>query len=113
MADVYVKESARLVAAVIAGKSSEMDRGAERVLRSVKAAAESHRATSDYINSLTIQTVPGEAGVGRQVSDRVVSTTDPGALAIEYGHMVRVKGARRVRWVPGQHPMARGMAAVT
>ncbi len=112
MSDVYVREDARLVAAIIAGNHPEMDRGAARVHRSVRSVAIGHRLTGDFIDGLTVQTVPGEIGVGRQVNDRVVSSTDPGTLSIEYGHFVRYKNSRRVRWIPGQHPMARGMAAV-
>jgi hypothetical protein len=112
MVGVYVNERVRVDAAIIAGRSSEMDRAADRTLRAVKSVAASHRLTGAYINGLVIATVPGEQGTGRQVSDRVVSSTDPATLSIEYGHMKRHKNARRVSWVPGQHNLQRGMQMV-
>lgn len=112
MASAYVNESVRVDAAVIAGRSAEMDVVAGRVHRAVRTVAAAHRHTGAFIQGLVIETVPGERGTGRQVSDRVVSSTDPATLSIEYGHMVRHKNARRVTWVPGQHVMARGMQMV-
>lgn len=108
----YVSKDIRVTAAVIAGRSAEMDVAAGRVKRAVKAVAAQHRLTGAFINGLVVATVPGEQGTGRQVADRVVSSTDPATLSIEYGHMVRYKNARRVRWVPGQHVMQRGMSMV-
>ena len=112
MASAYVSERVRVDAAVIAGRSTEMDVVARRTLRSVKIVAGAHRNTGAYIRGLVIQTVRGERGTGQQVTDRVVSSTDPATLSIEYGHLVRHKSARRVSWVPGQHIMQRGMQLV-
>lgn len=108
----YVNERVRVDAAIIAGQSAEMDVVAGRVFRAVKAVAASHRNTGSFISKLVIATVPGEQGTGRQVSDRVVTSTDDATLSIEYGHLVRHKSARRVTWVPGQHNLQRGMALV-
>jgi hypothetical protein len=108
----YVNERVRVDAAIIAGRSAEMDVVAGRALRAVKTVAATHRNTGAYIKGLVVATVPGQSGTGRQVSDRVVSSTDPATLSIEYGHMVRSTTSRRVRWVPGQHILQRGMAMV-
>ena len=108
----YVNERVRVTAAVIAGRSAEMDVAAGRVKRAVIAQASQHRLTGAYIKGLVVASVPGESGTGRQVTDRVVSSTDPATLSIEYGHMQRFKNSRRVKWVPGQHIMQNAMQAV-
>jgi hypothetical protein len=95
--------------AVIAGRSSEMDRGAMRTLRAVRASALGNRLTGSFIDKLRVVSVPGERGYGRNVQDRLVVADDPGSAAIEFGRMYRVEGARRVRWEPGQHHMRNGM----
>lgn len=112
MASVYIKESVRVTAAVIAGGRGEMDGAANRVKRAVLAEAAKHRLTGAYAASIRVERVPGISGTGRQVTDRVVSTTDPGALSIEYGHLHRFKNSRRVKWVPGKHIMQNAMQAV-
>lgn len=110
---VYVIPNAGPIAAQIAGRSVEMDVVAGRTLRAVRTVAAGHRLTGDYMNSLSVQTVksrlPSRVGY---VDDRLVVTTDPAALSIEYGHFVRFKNARRVRWVPGQHIMGRAIGMV-
>lgn len=105
----FVSRDAQFEAAIIAGRSHQMDEAANRGLMAVRAAAAPHAKTHDYIRSLSVVAVPGERGRGRQVTDRLIVSTDPGAAAIEWGHLVRVAGARRVQWVPGQHPMRTGM----
>lgn len=112
MSTVYIKESVRVTAAVIAGNRGEMDGAAAKVKRAVLAEAAKHRLTGAYTAGIRIEKVPGELGTGRQVSDRVVSSTDPATLSIEYGHLQRFKNSRRVRWVPGQHIMQNAMRAV-
>lgn len=105
----YIRPEARIIAAVIAGESADMDRAADRVLSAVRRAATPRRNTGAYIRNLKVVSVPGMLGTGRQVRDRLVVADDPGAAAIEWGHLVRVPGARRVRWVPGTHVMRKGM----
>lgn len=113
MGSAYVNPRVRVEAARIAGRSVDMDVAAARVLRSVKAVAAANRLTGEYMRNLSVQTVPGLTGNGRLVDDRLVVADDPAAWSIEYGHLVRYKNSRRVRWVPGQYPMTRGMALVT
>lgn len=110
---VFINKNAGPIAAKLAGDRTEMDDAANRVLRAVKSVASSHVKTSAYINSLSVQKVPSlkRSRVGH-VTDRIIVSDDPGALAIEYGHMQRIKGARRVRWIPGHKPMTRGMQMV-
>lgn len=100
------------VPAEIAGNKPEMDRTARRILRAVTAAAMRNRATGNYINSLGIENVPGLLGRGRKVRDRLVVANDPAAGPIEWGHIVRHPGSRRVTYVPGQHPMRNGLAMI-
>lgn len=108
----YVNERVRVDAARIAGKSPEMDVVAGRTHRAVRAVAAANRLTGNYINNLSVHTVPGLVGNGRLVDDRLVVADDEGAASIEFGHMVRFTESRRVKWVPGQYPMTRGMAMV-
>lgn len=105
----YVNPRTSLHVAIIVGKTGDMDRAANRVLQSVRRVAAQHVDTGNYIRNLRVDTVPGQSGTGRLVSDRLVSANDPGAMSIEYGHMYRVPGARRVRWVPGLHIMRKGL----
>lgn len=106
-----VNESAKIQAAVIAGQSREMDVAAGRVLRSVRGVALRHVDTGNYISKLSIVSVRGVSGTGRQVTDRLVVADDVAAAAIEGGHITRVAGARRVKWTPGLNIMRRGMDA--
>ena len=108
----YVNERVRVDAAIIAGKSTEMDLAAQRTLTAVRAAAARHSKTGHYIENLHIVTVPGELGTGRLVDDRLVVADDEGAAAIEWGHLVHVEGSRRVRWVPGLHIMRKGLESL-
>ncbi len=83
---VSIEGHARLTAAIMAGRSSEMDRVANRVKMSVLRIAAESRLTGAFMDSVSVQKVPGEAGVGVRVRDRIIVTTDPAALSIEYGH---------------------------
>ena len=103
MAKVY--NNAGILAAQVAGLDPEMDAAAERVKDAVVAEAEKHR---DELNTRSPHfsesfEVAADVFERRGVMDRVVYTTDPGALAIEYGHRAgRRGGKRRLRkWVPG------------
>lgn len=107
----FVNKRAPIEAAIIAGKTSDMDAVANRAMRNVKAVAAAHRLTGDFINSISVKAVPGLYGTGQEVTDRLVVSTDPGAVPIEYGHMYHHKGSRRVTWVPGIHAFSRGLAA--
>lgn len=108
MADVYVREDVRVTAAQLAGRSREMDMGAQRVLASVRAVALNYVDTGKYIDAFGIVTVPGERGTGRTVKDRLIYNDDPAALPQEYGYIRRLS-ARRVQYVPGRHIMRRGL----
>lgn len=110
--NVFINKNAGPAAARIAGEHPAMDEAAGRVMRSIRRQAESHAATHAFINSLAIHKVPSQQpSLVGFVQDRVVTTTDPGALSIEYGRLYRYKNARRVRYEPGQYPMTRGMQA--
>lgn len=107
MADAWVSGRVRVVAAQIAGKSSGMDAAAENGLQIARRLAAQHRDTGNYIANLKVVEVPGEKGTGRTVRDRLVVADDVAAASIEWGHLVRYKNARRVRWVPGQRILTR------
>lgn len=109
MADVY--PGAGTTVAIIAGRTHEMDAGARRVLTAVRAVAARHKLTGAYMSKLSIVEARGLSGNGRRVTDRLVVADDEGSISIEYGHIQRVKGARRVKFIPGQHIMRRGMEA--
>ena len=113
MSDVRIIRRAGIIAAQIAGESSAMDGAALAVKMAARSVAMRHRNTGAYINNLVVVSVPGESGTGRTVRDRLVVANDPGAAAIEWGHLIRHKGSRRVTWVPGQRIMttAKGMVS--
>lgn len=109
MAEVY--PSAGTTVAIIAGRTQAMDAGAHRVLTAVRGVAARHTLTGAYMSKLSIVSARGQSGNGRRVTDRLVVADDPAAVSIEYGHIQRVKGARRVKYIPGLHIMRRGMQA--
>ena len=100
MATVYRR--AQLDAAIICGKSFEMDRVANRVKFNLIAEAAKHNLTSAFMNSIHTATVPGQSGNGRRVDDRAIYSTDPAALAINYGHIAWPKSGGYTI-VPGKH----------
>lgn len=105
----YVSESVRVQAAIIAGKSPEMDAAASRVQAIAIGVAARHRLTGAYIQNFSIQKVPGERGTGQLVTDRLVVNDDDGAAAIEWGYIRRFEGSRRVQYVPGQRIMTQAV----
>ena len=105
----YVSENVRVQAAIIAGRSPEMDAAAGRVQSIAIGIAAQHRLTGAYIHNFSIHTVPGEKGTGRMVDDRLVVNDDPGAAAIEWGYIRRFKNSRRVQYVPGQKIMTQAV----
>jgi hypothetical protein len=107
-----VNKSVGVIVAIMAGKTHEMDTAARLVKDAVVAEALQHRDTGAYIRNLSIHEVRGQSGSGRRVTDRLVVADDPGSAAIEYGHLTRVPGGRRVQWVAGHAPMRRGLARV-
>jgi hypothetical protein len=106
----YVSPLAGPMAAVIAGRSTEMDIAANRGASMIRQVAAAHRLTGAYIDSVGTATVPSvqPSKVGT-VDDRLIYVDDPGAVSIEHGHLVRYKNARRVRYVPGQHIVGRAL----
>lgn len=63
----------------------------------------SKEPTGAYASSLEVRSVPGKKGV----RDRLVVANDPGALAIEYGHLEA--GEDGASWVPGKFPLTRAV----
>lgn len=107
----YVSRDARLIAAIMVGKSDALDNAAKQVLRSVQAVAAQHRLTGNYMSKLGIENVPGLIGVGKLVRDRLIVADDPAAIPIEFGHIQRIS-ARRVKFIPGLHIMQKGLEGV-
>lgn len=106
----YVDPRAGSMAAQIAGRSKEMDLVANRGVRTVRTVAAGHRLTGTYISKVFATTAPSvvSSKVG-PIDDRLIVADDDAAVSIEYGHLVRFKNARRVRYVPGQHIMAKSL----
>lgn len=97
MASVYKK--AGIEAARIAGLHPEMDAAAEKVRRSIVAEAARHSDTGAFADSFSVATDLYEK---KGVQDRVVSSDDPAALSIEYGHATPRREGRQLRkFVPG------------
>lgn len=104
-----VESHVRLTAAIVAGGDPAMDRAAAKLQTNLVAEAARHNLTSAFMNSFETATVPGESGPGQQVSDRVVYTTDPGAMAINYGRKYTDKDTGEVTRVPGKHVFERAI----
>lgn len=80
-------------AARVAGLHPDMDVQANLVAMVVRAMIAPHNRTAHLESSIRVRAVPGRSGV----TDRLVESTDPAAMHIEYGHMNR----DRTRWVRG------------
>lgn len=78
------------------GLQPELDKAARAILVRAQGAAATREDSGAYLRSLGIQAVPGKRGV----VDRLVYADDPGAVAIEFGHLAQ--GKRGATWVPGQ-----------
>lgn len=86
-------EAARMI-----GESAEFDRAMEARRDRIKALAP-HR-TGAFADSIKMERAPGKSGV----TDRVIYSDDPGALAIEFGHVTKDGNP-----VPGHFPFSRGI----
>lgn len=109
---VHLHDRNRITVAQMAGDSAAFGSQAGRVLGAARRVAAENAATGAYLSRLSMKSVPGEFGSGVTVKDRLIVADDPGAAAIEWGHLIRYKNSRRVRWVPGQHIMTRALASV-
>lgn len=69
--------------AKLPGVQAELDKGAQKVLVRAKANAAAHFKTGAYSASLGVAVVPGKRGV----KDRMVYSSDPAAVPIEFGHV--------------------------
>lgn len=108
---VKIDDNAYLKAAIMAGESAAMDRGAATLLRNIKAEAVRHNLTGAFYESWEVRRARGESGTGTRVTDRVVVSTDPGALAINYGHLAKPKGdGGGGEFVEGKHVVEKAIA---
>ena len=82
------------------GVQAELTVAAEGILQRAEELAAQHIDSDRYRSSLRVRNVPGKSGV----RDRLVESTDPGAVPIEYGHLTR--GGR---YVPGQYILTRAI----
>lgn len=94
MANVY--DGAGVKIARLPGIQPELDTAAAKILARAKAGAARHVDTKHYLKSLKVGATPGQRGV----VDREVYSDDPGAVAIEFGHVAR--GKHGATSVPGQ-----------
>lgn len=91
MAQVY--KGAGTKVAKLPGIQPELDKAARTILNRAKGLAARRADSGRYLRSLNAVTVPGKKGV----KDRLVYSSDPGAIPIEFGHI-----SRSGKWVPGQ-----------
>ena len=84
-------------AARMAGKSPQMDAAAQRVKAGMVADALTSAATGAFADSISVSR---DMYRRRRVLDRVISTDDPAALSIEYGH--RAGKGEDATYVPGK-----------
>lgn len=77
-----VNKGVGILAARIAGETSEMDIALSRVVAAVNSEAAKHRDTGAFQSSIDSGRVPGKKGV----TDRAVWAEDPAAWSIEFGH---------------------------
>lgn len=94
MAKVYGGTGIKI--AKLSGVQPELDSAASSILARAKAGASRHVDTTHYLQSLKTRPTPGKRGV----VDREVYSDDPGAVAIEFGHLA--SGKHGATWVPGQ-----------
>lgn len=94
MAEVFKGAGTKI--ARLPGVQPELDKAAAVILGRAKGLAAQRANTSHYLNSLKVGTTPGKSGV----VDREVYSDDPGAVAIEFGHLAA--GKNGATWVPGQ-----------
>lgn len=99
-----VYKNAHVAAATAAGDHPEMDAAANRVKAAILATAARHRKSGDLNRSLIITTV----GRGK---DRLISSTDPNILSIEYGHWRNNADGQR-EWVEGIRVFNRAYTAL-
>lgn len=103
MAQVYAGAGVKI--AKLPGVQPLLDKAAVEI--KARAAANimssSKEPTGHYASSLEVRHVPGKRGV----QDRLVVANDPGALAIEYGHLEAGEGG--ASWVPGKFPLTRAV----
>lgn len=84
-------------AAKIAGRSPEMDAAAAKTKAVVLALAAGHTKTGNYARNVRSANVRGKNGV----RDRLVETTDPAAVSIEFGHWWVTPEGKRIKWIKG------------
>lgn len=92
-----VSARAHIEAAIVASGEPEMDAAAMKAKSVVLSVAASHTKTGQYNSHIRIRTVRGKAGV----KDRVVESTDPNAMQIEFGHMWVTPEGKRIKYVKG------------
>lgn len=83
--------------AKLPGVQAEVDKAAAAILSRAKARAATHVDTGDYLDSLQVRNVKGRKGV----RDRLVESTHPASVAIEFGHLNYTK--KGAVFVPGQY----------
>lgn len=89
MAQVF--KTAPVKAAKIAGLDPEMDAAAARFEVALQAEIAKFSKSGDFSRSIKNRRISGKKGV----KDRLIYSTDPGALSIEFGHIesdTHVKG---------------------
>jgi hypothetical protein len=108
MADVYAGIGNYLARSKDIGLGPVLDEIADEIEQYAVGLAVEHVESGDYIESIRT-VIDRQSPSGR---DRFVSSDDPGALAIEYGHDLVDDDGNVVSHVAGQHIFGRAAEAV-
>lgn len=93
--DVKIYRGAGTKVAKLPGVQAELDKGAQKVLVRAKTNAAAHFKTGAYSASLGVAVVPGKRGV----KDRMVYSSDPAAVPIEFGHVAADGRVVQGQWI--------------
>lgn len=98
MAQVFAGAGTKV--AKLPGVQPELDKAARSILNRAKGLAARRADSGAYLRSLNAMAVPGKKGV----TDRIVYSSDPGSIPIEFGHV-----SKSGQWVPGQRILLRAL----
>lgn len=106
---IQIYSNTGIVAARMAGDSVHFGRFAHDLRATVQRQAASNIDTSNFVNSIEVARRRGRSGSGRGVWDRLVYSTDSGALSIEYGRAFKSADGTVVSHTPGQYPFRKAI----
>jgi len=99
----WVSRTAHILAAREGGERVEMDTVAKNTKFKILALMGPHNKSGEFSRSIRIRSVMGPA----RVRDRVVESTHPEAVNIEFGHMWVTPEGKVIKRVAGIHVFSR------